>query len=196
MGTEASNQESSKQLEIREQIYLCQEERERLQLELETERFHQSYIPQRKKLTRGRFLFNLPLIFLLTIFVIGSFLLLTVAVTDSEFASRNAALILGAVLWLAFGGYADIKLMISEIYMFRMMRVRVSEKSAMIYAAKKGINTFQNDAIRTRQKIELLEGELAALDSRILQLTGEQRILQELACPPDLLAGEAEHAQD
>ncbi|MDE5864699.1 MAG: hypothetical protein K2H34_10180, partial [Lachnospiraceae bacterium] len=41
------------------------------------------------------------------------------------------------------------------------------------------INTFQNDEIRSKQKIELLEGKIAALDKQLLALTEEQKRLME-----------------
>ncbi|MCM1496943.1 MAG: hypothetical protein NC124_00575 [Clostridium sp.] len=170
--------EKPKLVEIAEKIYSCKSEKERLELELDTEKFHQRYIPQRKELIRERFFSHLPLVILLSLAVVVSFVMLTKAVVDSEFASGNTALILAALV-LVFGGYADVKFIIMELHMLTLLRISVNDERALRYAAKHDINTFQNDEIRSKEKIELLEGQIAALDRKLVELAAEQKQFME-----------------
>lgn len=190
---------------LSEQIYEYKEENRKLKFELSSEKFHYSYIPKRKKLVKHevifRLLFIIPLTLMLLIcinYVCLFSLKLEQSKTESEMTSETTedewmmgdgsitldgsmiVVFLLCLIMLVFGGYADIKLLIREFKMSARLIVSMNNVSAMRFAKKYGINTFQSDEYKSKEKIKWLETQIELNENKILALLQQrQKILEE-----------------
>lgn len=174
-------------LKIAEQIYACKSRKQDLELELDSEKFHQKYIPKRRELIIEQVFSHLPVVMILTLVVGFSFFGFVWAFIDSDFATGNWMLIFCGMC-LIFGGYADYKFIVREIHMITLLRISTNKEKAIAYARKHDINTFQSDAAICQEKISLLEQEIATLEEKIASLTTQQQqIIDEQKNREDVL---------
>lgn len=175
-------------LKIAEQLYACKGRKQDLELELDSEQFHQKYIPKRKKLMTEQVFSHLPVIIILTLVVSASIIAFVIAILDGGEGVQGNVMLIGYGMCLIFGGYADYKFILHEIHMIKLLRISTNKEKAIAYARKHDINTFQSDAAISKEKISLLEQEIAALDEEIASLTAQQqKILDEQKSREDIL---------
>lgn len=193
---------------VSEQIYEYKEENRKLEFKLSSEQFHYSYIPKREKLVRHevifRLLFIIPLTLMLLIcisYVGYCSLILGQSRTESEMTSETTeeewimgygsdtldgseiVVMLLCLIMLVFGGYADIRLLIREFRLSTLLitstMCKMSER-VMQFTIKHGINTFQNDEYKSKEKIKWLETQIELNENKISALMQRrQKILEE-----------------
>lgn len=169
-------------LKVAEEIYSCKCEKQDLELQLGTERFHYSYIPKRKQRIEGSVVSQLFFIILLSLVVLGIiYILVDYMMNYSEMRENGAAGVafLFSVLLLILVGYIDLKMIKQELEMMALLFVSMKPEQSLRFAKKHDINTFQSDEIKSREKIKLLEEKIGFLDRKILELTEKQKAMLE-----------------
>lgn len=169
-------------LKVAEEIYSCKCEKQDLELQLGTERFHYSYIPKRKQRIEGSVVSQLFFIILLSLVVLGIiYILVDYMMNYSEMRENGAAGVafLFSVLLLIPVGYIDLKMIKQELEMMALLFVSMKPEQSLRFAKKHDINTFQSDEIKSREKIKLLEEKIGFLDRKILELTEKQKAMLE-----------------
>ena len=169
--------EKSKLLKITEDIYALKSKKQDLELTVFSEKFHYKYIPKRRDMVQSEVYTRLILIIPLTMLVLSSLGYLIFCLIDSDSAHGMSLLV--AMMVLVFGGYAAIRLWIREIRMFSLLWVSLKPEKAAGFFKKFDINTFQNDEANSRNRIEMLEAQIAHIDQQITQLQNEQKQLLE-----------------
>ncbi len=192
-------------VKIAEEIYEYQGKKQELELSLNSERFHYSYISKRKDLVVHEVFFRLLFIVPLTLLLIGAIFLMLFFIIDSQEgdsgttenivydsieapfsdsgdAGGDGVAFLLCTFFVVFGGYADIKLLIRETKMLILLSVSRDDERALRFAKKHDINTFQSDEYQSREKISWMESEISLIDDRILVLRKkQQKLLDEQA---------------
>ena len=169
--------EKSKLLKITEDIYALKSKKQDLELTVFSEKFHYKYIPKRRDMVQNEVYSRLILIIPLTMLVLSSLGYLIFCLIDSDSAHGMSLLV--AMMVLVFGGYAAIRLWIREIRMFSLLWISLKPEKAAGFLKKFDINTFQNDEANSRNRIEMLEAQIAHIDQQITQLQNEQKQLLE-----------------
>lgn len=168
-------------IKIAEQIYDCKCEKQDLELQLNTERFHCSYIPRRKRMVENTVISQLFMIMMFTMFVIIFFSIIwDYQMNYSEMRESGAGVVVlfSGLAFIGFG-YADIKLIIREFKMIRLLFISMKPEKAIRFAQKHDINTFQSDEINSKEKIRMLEERIEFLDRKVLELAEKQKELLE-----------------
>lgn len=169
--------EKPKLLKIAEDIYALKSKRQDLELTLSSEKFHYQYIPKRKDVVQSEVYSRLVLLIPLTILVISSLGYVLLSLADP--GSVHGMSLLVAMFILVCGGYATIRLWIREIRMFSLLWISLKPEKSVAFFKKFDINTFQNDEENSRNRMEMLEAEIAHINQRIAQLETEQKQLLE-----------------
>lgn len=170
--------EKTELLQLTEEIYQLKEEKKKLELQLDSEKFHQRYIPQRKNLTQELAVRTLALILPLTVIVVICFAFFVEAILDTEFAQGNTALLL-IVMVLVFGGYADYRLIKKEVRLLLLLMVSKDEMKGNSLARRFHITTLQMDEAGSKKKIEYLEEQIFGVEKKIKELSDSQNALLE-----------------
>lgn len=169
-------------LKVAEQIYSCKCEKQDLELQLSSERFHYSYIPKRKQRIEGSVVSQMFLIILLSLVVLGiACIIFNYMQNYSEMSQNGAAGIafLFSVLLFIPVGYVDLKMIKQEFEMIALLFFSMKPEKSLRFAKKHDINTFQSDEIKSRERIKLLEKKIGFLDRKILELTEKQKAVLE-----------------
>ncbi|MGN0155391.1 MAG: hypothetical protein ACI4A3_13150 [Lachnospiraceae bacterium] len=167
-------------LSIAEKIYDCKSKKQDLELTLSSERFHYSYIPKRKNLVEHEVVFRLLFIIPFTLLVIGALCFVISYMSNLEVLRQDGTagvVMLFAVLLLLVGGYLDGKLLLREFRMLALLFISRNPEQAMRFSKKYDINTFQSDEAKSKQRIQMLESEIASLDEQIDKLNIRQNQL-------------------
>lgn len=174
--------EKSELLKIAEDIYALKSKKQDLELTLSSEKFHYKYIPKRKNLAKHEVLFRLLFIVPITIIVVATTCFMIYSVFNSDIFVGNGPLgivLLFATLTSVFGGYITVRLWMREIRMLALLWMSRNPEKAAAFSKKFNINTFQNDEENSRNRIEMLEAQIAHIDQRVTKLEDEQKQLLE-----------------
>lgn len=163
--------EKSRLLKIIEEIYSLKSKKQDLELTLYTEQFHYKYIPKRRDMVRDEVYSRLLLLIPLTIVLAICFYCICFV--------RDGLILLPAMLIFVFGGYTALRLWKREIKMFTLLWLSLRPENAAVFWKKFDINTFQNDEANSRNRIEMLEAQIAHINQQITQLQNEQKQLLE-----------------
>lgn len=169
-------------IKVAEQIYSCKCEKQDLELQLSSERFHYSYIPKRKQKIEGSVVSQLLFIIPLSLVVLGIvYIIFDYMKNYSEMSENGAAGVafLFSVLLLVPVGYIDLKMIKQELEMLALLFISMKPEKSLRFAKKHDINTFQSDEIKSRERIKLLEEKIGFLDRKILELTEKQKTILE-----------------
>ena len=169
-------------LKVAEQIYSCKCEKQDLELQLSSERFHYDYIPKRKHKIESSVVSQLLFIIPLSLVVLGIvYIIFNYMMNYSEMSENGAAGVafLFSVLLLVPVGYVDLKMIKQELEMMARLFVSMKPEKSLRFAKKHDINTFQSDEIKSKEKIKLLEEKIGFLDRKILELTEKQKSILE-----------------
>lgn len=169
-------------IKVAEQIYSCKCEKQDLELQLSSERFHYSYIPKRKQKIEGSVVSQLLFIIPLSLVVLGIvYIIFDYMKNYSEMSENGAAGVafLFSVLLLVPVGYIDLKMIKQELEMLALLFISMKTEKSLRFAKKHDINTFQSDEIKSRERIKLLEEKIGFLDRKILELTEKQKTILE-----------------
>lgn len=169
-------------LKVAEQIYSCKCEKQDLELQLSSEKFHYSYIPKRKQKIESSVVSQLLFIILFSLVVLGIvYIIFNYMINYSEMSENGAAGVafLFSVLLLVPVGYIDLKMIKQELEMLALLFVSMKPEKSLRFAKKHDINTFQSDEIKSRERIKLLEEKIEFLDRKILELTEKQKTILE-----------------
>lgn len=169
-------------LKVAEQIYSCKCEKQDLELQLSSEKFHYSYIPKRKQKIESSVVSQLLFIILFSLVVLGIvYIIFNYMINYSEMSENGAAGVafLFSVLLLVPVGYIDLKMIKQELEMLALLFVSMKPEKSLRFAKKHDINTFQSDEIKSRERIKLLEEKIGFLDRKILELTEKQKTILE-----------------
>lgn len=169
--------EKTELLKIAEEIYALKSRKQDLELSLSSEKFHYRYIPKRKDLVQSEVYSRILLIIPLTILVVASLYYVLRCVAQPGSADGMSVMV--TMFILVFGGYATVRLWIREIRMFSLLWISLKPEKAARFSKKFDINTFQNDEEMSRNRIEMLEAEIAHINQRVLKLEEEQKHLME-----------------
>ena len=172
--------EKSELLKIAEEIYALKSKKQDLELTLHSEKFHYKYIPKRKHLAEHEVTFRLLWIIPTTLLVVVTACFMLYYFFHSEELVGNgptAIILLFATLITFFGGYTAFRLWKREIRMLTLLWISKNPEKAVAFAKNYDINTFQNDEIISKERIEMLEEEIANIDTKILQLEQQQQQL-------------------
>lgn len=174
--------EKSELLKIAEDIYALKSKKQDLELTLSSEKFHYKYIPKRKNLAKHEVLFRLLFIVPITIIVVATICFMIYSVFNSDIFVGNGPLgivLLFATLTSVFGGYITVRLWMREIRMLALLWMSRNPEKAAAFSKKFNINTFQNDEENSRNRIEMLEAQIAHINQRVSKLEDEQKQLLE-----------------
>lgn len=148
--------EKPEYVRLAEQIYQCKNDKEALELELNNTRFHYDYIKKRKGLVRHEVLFRMIYIVILAV-------ILYKCATSEFFLNLFLYVIPFMIYW-------EWKLIKRECKMLFMLSYSWKPEHVSWIAERLGIDTFQNDTIRTEKKIEAIEAQIAVCDQELQQL--------------------------
>ncbi len=152
-------------VQLAEQIYQCKNEKEKLELELGNTRFHYDYIGKRKRLVQHEVLFRL-------IFIVIIALALYYIIEGCDMVSLDLFIFL-----MPFLAYAEFKLVKRELKMLFQLSYDWNPGRMKTLAARLDIDTFQNDKLRTKKKIDILLSQIDEYDRKIEELTEEKQSL-------------------
>lgn len=178
-------------LSIAEKIYDYKSQKQDLELTLGSEHFHYSYIPKRKKLVEHEVVFRLLFIIPYTLLLVGALCVVISYMSDLEEMRQNGSagvILLFSVLLLVSGCYFDGKLLLREFRMLVLLYISRNPEQAMRFSKKYDINTFQSDEAKSKERIQMLESEIASLDEQIDKLIIRQnQLLAEKKQREDIL---------
>jgi hypothetical protein len=178
---------------LAEKIYACKEEKRELEWQLQDEEFHYKYIPQRQSRVKqqvfSRLLITIPLFFCVLCALLGviytAISISTVRSEETQDTMEGASqlqssgvIMLFAVLFLVFGGYALIRFfIIPEVKQLKLLWDSRDTEKAMERAKRKGLDTFQKDQEESRLKIEYMKERIGKLDGEMEELKARQQQL-------------------
>ncbi len=169
--------EKSDLLKVTEEIYSIKGRIQDLQLALDDEKFHYKYISTRKNTATTQSLSRIMVIILLT-FV--SFLCLVIFIFGCIVKAPMFGLAMGFAGGLMIAcGYVDVKLISEQIRVSRMLHHNFSNEKALRFASKKDMLTYQSDAIKSKEKIALLEEDIRVLSDKLAACMKKQAKLLE-----------------
>lgn len=156
-------------IRITEQIYDVKEECKRLEFEMSSLEFHKDYILKRKKAMEQEIFVALILIIPLTIALIFSlsYIIHTVII---EPGTVDGFSLLAIVMFMAFGGFLDYKLIKRELPSVIRLYASMDSDRALAFAKKHDINTIQSDAIRTKKQYEYLKESYSVCQRQLEEL--------------------------
>ena len=180
-------------IELADEIYKCKGKRQELELELSSEEFHKSYIPQNKKMAEGRIRGVLPLFIVTNALMLLSLLIIIYYIVNASsirqhteegmgFDAANAAMGIGVLfsfIIIVLGIFLWIKLFRDKINMFLKLHKSTSAEKAMRFAKKQDKKTYQDDEVRCNERINTLKLEIGALNEKIKEYEKEQNELIE-----------------
>lgn len=169
-------------MKIAEEIYSLRHKRQGLELELASEEFHQSYIPQRRNLAEGEVLHRFALIIPITAMLIACVIYCIYYVVNGETTRQDGPMgvvLLAAVLFLAFGGYTDVLLIKRQIYLMRILSWSDNPDKAYRKGQDNGVVSIQGDEQHSKNRIESLKTSMESIDLQIIELEEREKKLIE-----------------
>lgn len=148
--------EKPEHVRLAEQIYQYKNDKEALELELSNTRFHYEYIKKRKGLVRHEVIFRL-------IFIVLLAAILYKCATSTFYLNLFLYVIPFMLFW-------EWKLVTRECKMLFMLSYSWKPEHMKRIAEHFNIDTFQNDTIRTKKKIEALEAQIAVCEKELQTL--------------------------
>ena len=183
--------EKSELLRVTEELYALKSKKQEVELKLQSEKFHQQYIPKRKALAEHEVTFRLLWIIPITLLVLGaSVFLVYYYIHSADFSGDwvSGVIFLFSALVVVFCGYTAYRLWKREIQMFRLLLLHKNSEKAANYSKKHDLNTFQHDENETKNRIDMLEGEIEQIAHRMSQLEEKQdKLLEDKRTKEDFL---------
>ncbi|MBQ9984502.1 MAG: hypothetical protein IJP29_07925 [Lachnospiraceae bacterium] len=167
-------------MKIAEEIYSLRHKRQGLELELTSEEFHQSYIPQRRNLAKGEVFQRFALIIPITAMLIGCViysLYYVINGAETRQSGADGVILLFAALFLAFGGYTDVLLIKRQIYLMRILSWSDNPEMAYRKGMENGVVSIQGDEQHSKNRIESLKSSVESIDLQIIELEERQKRL-------------------
>lgn len=169
-------------LKLAEQIYEYKGKKQELELELSSVKFHEKYLPQRREIASSSAASHFAVVAPLTvILVVAIIYVLFYIIFAAEYELRDNPSagfgLLASFLFIAFGGYVDIKLLKREIGFLRLLYVSKDSAKADRFDQKHNVNSIQNDENKTKERIRMLTEKINSLDEKIVSLSERQDLL-------------------
>lgn len=149
---------------VAERLHSLRSKKADLELELSEQKFRFRYIPQRKEIAQRQSL-NLmflivPLTFFMLLFVIVFCAMMLEEERKTLYSATGGVVVLLGGFLLAFGGYADYILLKQAIPLLKLLSRKGNADNVKE-------ETIQSDVLKTKERIDFLEKEIAKCEKDI-----------------------------